>query len=359
MLDNDGSQVKNGRFLFSRYWIDSSTHIVPPSDQWTLERLCSPLLFPFHYDTVCLHFLLSGTLFVMYGCSTSQRQKCRLCQSHANTFMVEEGVEVLGKCKKGKCMNGPRCKNVLKEQWNRQRNCCEISPFKVFFQVSVTPSWVTCFIDIFVEHLVLFWAILLLLDFFLILIHIDLRKNSCDPRIQSLNLPCFKSMEAQQGYLNVSCLQEGIEQFSDTHVPDSYTVHVLHVFFKTQLQRRVLYSVLLTFEVTCSSNYWGHEVSPMVSLDSSLRAWKRCGPLILDCLHLFALFVFLALFFIKMFHLYLYISMFMIIHYFNLERLQLHKGLQINLDVILLLKCRKTHTKTHQIEIRFGVLKLF
>lgn len=51
------------RDVFSRCWIDSSTHIVPPSDQWTLERLCSPLLFPFHYDTVCLNFLLSGTLF--------------------------------------------------------------------------------------------------------------------------------------------------------------------------------------------------------------------------------------------------------------------------------------------------------
>lgn len=50
--------------------------------------------------------------------------------------------------------------------------------------------------------------------------------------------------------------------------------------------------------------------------------------------------------------------MFMIIHYFNLVRLQLHKGLLIHLDVILL-KCQKTHTKTHQIEIRFGVLKLF
>lgn len=51
--------------------------------------------------------------------------------------------------------------------------------------------------------------------------------------------------------------------------------------------------------------------------------------------------------------------MFMIIHYFNSERLQLHKGLQINLDVIVMLKCQKTHTKTYQIEIRFGVLKLF
>lgn len=166
-------------------------------------------------------------------------------------------------------------------------------------------------------------------------------------------------MEAQQGYRNVSCLQEGIEQFSDTHVLDSYTVHVLHVFFKTRLQRRVLYSVLLTFEVTCSSNYWGHEVSPMVSLDSSLKAWKCCGPLILDCLHLFALFVFLARFFKKMIHSYLYISMFMIVHCFKSECLQLHKGWQINLDVILLFKCQKTHTKTHQIEIRFGVLKLF
>lgn len=88
-----------------------------------------------------------------------------------------------------------------------------------------------------------------------------------------------------------------IEQFSDTHAPDSSTVHVLHVFFKTRLQRRVLYSVLLTFEVTCSSNYWGHEVSPMVSLDSSLRARKCCGPLILDCLHLFVLFSLLELLF--------------------------------------------------------------
>lgn len=49
----------------------------------------------------------------------------------------------------------------------------------------------------------------------------------------------------------------------------------------------------------------------------------------------------------------------MIVHYFKSERLQLHKGWQINLDVILLFKCQKTHTETHQIEIRFGVLKLF
>lgn len=214
--------------------------------------------------------------------------------------MVEEGVEVQVKCKKGECMNGPRCRNVLKEQWNRQRNCCEISPFKVFFLGQCH----TLLSDMFYRHLCGTSCFVLSQFapagfFFFILIHIDLRRNSCDPRIQSLNLPCFKSVEAQQGYRNVSCLQEGIEQFSDTHVPDSYTVHVLHVFFKTRLQRRVLYSVLLTFEVTCSSNYWGHEVSPMVSLDSSLRAWKRCGPLILDCLHLFALLVFLALFFFK------------------------------------------------------------
>lgn len=164
-------------------------------------------------------------------------------------------------------------------------------------------------------------------------------------------------MEAQQGYRNVSCLQEGIEQFSDTRVPDSYTVHVLHVFFKTRLQRRVLYSVLLTFEVTCSSNYWGHEVSPMVSLDSSLRAWKHCGPLILDCLHLFALFSLSCASLQKVVgtHLYLYIWMFM--HYFTSESPQLHIDLQINLDVVLLLKCQKM--PTHQIEIRFGVLRVF
>lgn len=91
---------------------------------------CVPLCFS-HSTTIQFVFIFFclGHFFVMYGCSTSQRQKCRLCQSHANPFMIEESVEVLVKCKKGARINGPRCRNVLKEQWNRQRNCCEISPF--------------------------------------------------------------------------------------------------------------------------------------------------------------------------------------------------------------------------------------
>lgn len=48
-----------------------------------------------------------------------------------------------------------------------------------------------------------------------------LRWNSCDLRIQSLNSSYFKSVVAQQEYCNVSCLQQWIEQFSVTHVPDS------------------------------------------------------------------------------------------------------------------------------------------
>ena len=167
---------------------------------------CVPLCFS-HSNMIHFVFIFFCLkhFFVINGWSTSERQKCSLCQSYAIEILDEEGADVLVNPKNGQCLNWFWCRNVL----NRQRNCCEILCFQVFLG-RCHSLWVTCFIDIFVEHLVLFWATLLLLDF-CIFIHIDLRRNSCGPRIQSLNLPCFKSVEAQQGYRNVSCLQEKME----------------------------------------------------------------------------------------------------------------------------------------------------
>lgn len=76
-----------------------------------------------------------------------------------------------------------------------------------------------CFIDFLVEHLVLFWPSFVSLHF--VFSDTDLSWNSCDLRIQTLDLSYFKSVVAQQEYSNVSCLQQWMEQFSVTHVPDS------------------------------------------------------------------------------------------------------------------------------------------
>lgn len=173
-----------------------------PQTKWTLERLCSPLLFPFQHDTLCLHFLLSQTLF------------CNIWLKQITETKVYGYVKGLWSRKVSKLWSTLNMANELIlvqkcVEWHEQHNCCEILHVKVF-RGRCHSLWVTCFIDIFVEHLVLFSASLLLLDFW-IFIRAGLRRNSCGLRIQRLNLPCFKSVEAQQGHRNVSFLQEEIE----------------------------------------------------------------------------------------------------------------------------------------------------
>lgn len=94
---------------------------------------CVPLCFS-HSNMIHFVFIFfcPRHFFVIYGWGTSQRHKCRLCQSYANRIMVQEGVEALANPKNGEFLNWFQCKNVLNDDDINHTTVVKYCIFKCF-----------------------------------------------------------------------------------------------------------------------------------------------------------------------------------------------------------------------------------
>lgn len=105
---------------------------------------------------------------------------------------------------------------------------------------------------------------------------VALRRNSCVLKSLKVNSCAYKKKKCGSAAGTLQCIMSAamkrtIFTHTCTRLP---TVAYMCFTFSLRLDFRGKFSqsARLTFEVTCSSNYWGHAVSPMVSLDSSRSA---------------------------------------------------------------------------------------